>query len=46
MAGTVDFVHRCYTGLAVHDGVLRLAPQLPDEVQRLEFSIRFRHVWG
>jgi trehalose/maltose hydrolase-like predicted phosphorylase len=42
MAGTVDLVERCYTGLDLTDGVLRLAPRLPDELGALELRLRYR----
>jgi trehalose/maltose hydrolase-like predicted phosphorylase len=29
MAGTLDLAQRCYTGLELRDGVLRLVPALP-----------------
>lgn len=42
MAGTIDLVQRCYTGLALTDGVLRLDPRLPAELDALELRLRFR----
>jgi trehalose/maltose hydrolase-like predicted phosphorylase len=42
MAGTIDLVQRCYTGIETKDGVLRFDPQLPIPLQRLQFSIRYR----
>ncbi|MBE1878262.1 glycoside hydrolase family 65 protein [Myceligenerans pegani] len=46
MAGTIDIVQRCYTGLDVSDGVLRLAPRLPPELGALDLRLRFRDHWG
>ncbi|ASU83883.1 family 65 glycosyl hydrolase [Nocardiopsis gilva YIM 90087] len=46
MAGTVDILTRCYTGLAAAEGVLRLDPLLPSELDRLTFRIRYRGHWG
>jgi len=46
MAGTVDLVQRCYTGLDLTGGVLRLDPRLPDELGALELRLRYRHHWG
>jgi trehalose/maltose hydrolase-like predicted phosphorylase len=46
MAGTVDLVQRCYTGLDLTGGVLRLDPRLPDEVDTLELRLRYRNHWG
>src|SRR5690606_8175025 len=32
LAGTVDLVQRCYTGIAVRGGTLAFDPRLPDEL--------------
>jgi alpha,alpha-trehalase len=42
MAGTVDLVQRCYTGIEIRDGRLWLNPQLPDELAALCIRLRFR----
>lgn len=42
MAGTVDLVQRCYTGLAIRDGVLHLNPALPPELPELGMGMQFR----
>ena len=42
MAGTVDLVQSCYMGLETRDGVLRLDPCLPKELEKLSFRIRYR----
>jgi trehalose 6-phosphate phosphatase len=42
MAGTLDLLQRCYTGLEVRDDVLWLNPQLPTGLRRLAFSILYR----
>jgi alpha,alpha-trehalase len=42
MAGTVDIIQRCYTGLDAHGDVLWLNPRLPAELHRLELDIRYR----
>ena len=46
MAGTVDLVQRCYTGLDLTGGVLRLDPRLPDELDALELRLHYRDHWG
>ncbi|MFD6446062.1 glycoside hydrolase family 65 protein [Promicromonospora sp. NPDC060204] len=46
MAGAVDLVQRCYTGLDLTDGVLRLAPRLPPGLAELRFRLRYRDHWG
>ncbi|MGA8656194.1 MAG: glycosyl hydrolase family 65 protein [Chthoniobacterales bacterium] len=42
MAGTVDLVQRVSTGIEVRGDVLRLNPELPGELERLEMHIRYR----
>jgi trehalose/maltose hydrolase-like predicted phosphorylase len=47
MAGTVDIVQRCWTGLATKDGVLRIDPALPEGVGRLALRLHYRgHTLG
>jgi alpha,alpha-trehalase len=45
MAGTVDLVQRCYTGMQSRDGVLWLNPLLPEALGRLHLRIRHRGRW-
>lgn len=45
MAGVVDLVQRCYTGLETRQETLRFNPALPEEVRRLEFNILYRRHW-
>ena len=42
MAGTVDIVQRCYTGLEIRQDVLWFNPRLPDAVHSLCMKMRFR----
>jgi alpha,alpha-trehalase len=42
MAGTVDVLQRCYTGIELRDGVLRLDPRLPKPLRRLRLFVRYR----
>ncbi len=42
MAGSVDMVLRCYTGLEIRDNVLWLHPVLPAELDEVAFSINYR----
>ncbi|MCU0835337.1 MAG: glycoside hydrolase family 65 protein [Chromatiaceae bacterium] len=42
MAGTVDLIQRCYTGIEVRDQHLWLNPSLPDELRCLRIRVRFR----
>ncbi|HUW82153.1 MAG TPA: glycosyl hydrolase family 65 protein, partial [Phycisphaerae bacterium] len=42
MAGTVDLVQRVSTGIEARGDVLRLNPELPLEMERLDMRIRYR----
>ncbi len=42
MAGTVDIVLRCLTGMRARGEVLRFDPALPAEVKQLRFSVHYR----
>jgi alpha,alpha-trehalase len=42
MAGTIDLIQRCYTGLELRRDVLRLNPSIPDELGTLAFAVRYR----
>lgn len=47
MAGSVDLVQRCYTGLEMRNDVLWFDPCLPDELLQLRLRIRYReHLLG
>ncbi len=42
MAGTVDVLQRCYTGLELRGEVLWLNPRLPEPMRRLRLLVRYR----
>ncbi|HEV8652232.1 MAG TPA: HAD-IA family hydrolase [Actinomycetes bacterium] len=42
MAGTVDVVQRCLTGMRAQGEVLRFDPALPPQVKQLDFSVHYR----
>jgi alpha,alpha-trehalase len=42
MAGTVDVLQRCYTGIELRGDVLWLAPRLPQPLRRLRLFVRYR----
>jgi len=42
MAGSVDLIQRVSTGIEVRGDVLRLNPELPREMERLDLRIRYR----
>jgi len=42
MAGTVDLVQRVWTGIEIKGDILRLNPELPEDIERLDMRIRYR----
>ncbi len=42
MAGAVDLVQRAWTGMEVKGDVLRLTPELPEEIEGLQMRITYR----
>ncbi len=42
MAGTVDMVHRCYTGIEPRVHALDFNPRLPDELLSVATTVRYR----
>ncbi|HZV48122.1 MAG TPA: glycosyl hydrolase family 65 protein [Thermodesulfovibrionales bacterium] len=45
MAGTVDILQRCYTGLEFRDGVIHFNPSIPHGLQKLSMRIKYRGNW-
>lgn len=45
MAGTLDLIQRCYTGLEIRDDVIWFNPELPDDIKELSFNLRYRGHW-
>lgn len=45
MAGSLDLLQRCYSGLEIRDDVLWLNPCLPDDIRSLSFHVRYRSHW-
>ncbi len=45
MAGTVDILQRCFTGLEIKDDVLWFSPRLPEEFKGMKFSLCYRSHW-
>ena len=45
MAGSIDIVQRCYTGLETRGDVLRLNPSLPAELRKIELHLHYRRQW-
>jgi len=42
MAGTVDLIQRCYTGIEMRGGMLTFNPRLPEEVLQMNATLRYR----
>ena len=42
MAGTVDIMQRCYTGIETRANALHIDPCLPEELTRLQTQVRYR----
>jgi trehalose/maltose hydrolase-like predicted phosphorylase len=45
MAGTIDIIQRCYTGLKLQVDGLTFNPQLPDNLNRIKFKLRYQGHW-
>ncbi len=45
MAGTVDLIHRCYTGMEFKNECLYFNPKLPENVKEISFRCRYRKHW-
>ena len=45
MAGTIDLVQRCYTGIEIRDDILWLNPLLPDELGFVRAGFAYRQHW-
>jgi trehalose/maltose hydrolase-like predicted phosphorylase len=45
MAGTLDIIQRCYSGLEIRDDVLWINPVLPDDIEEMSFYVRYRGHW-
>jgi trehalose/maltose hydrolase-like predicted phosphorylase/beta-phosphoglucomutase-like phosphatase (HAD superfamily) len=43
MAGTIDIVLRCFTGMRAQGGTLRFDPAMPAEVKHIRFSVHYRY---
>jgi trehalose/maltose hydrolase-like predicted phosphorylase len=45
MAGSLDLVQRCYSGIEVREDVLWINPGLPDNIKCIKFRIIYRRHW-
>lgn len=45
MAGTIDLIQRCYTGIEFREEELFFNPQLPENVKQIKFRLRYREHW-
>ena len=45
MAGTVDILQRCYTGMEFSDEVISFNPRIPEGLNRMEMKIKYKGNW-
>ncbi len=45
MAGAVDIVQRCYSGIVMREGVMWLNPRLPKDLKAVRSRIQYRGHW-
>ncbi len=45
MAGTMDIMQRCYTGLEARNDILYLNPTLPKELKDIKLKLHYRGQW-
>lgn len=45
MAGTVDLIRRCYTGMEIRDNQLFFNPRLPKSLGFITFTFKYRSHW-
>jgi len=45
VAGTVDLMQRCYTGVETRGDILRFDPQLPRDLDNIELNFIYRRNW-
>ena len=45
MAGTVDLMQRCYSGVRVYPGRLSIHPLLPMQIEQINFKLHYRSNW-
>jgi trehalose/maltose hydrolase-like predicted phosphorylase len=42
MAGTVDIIQRCYTGMEVKDNILSFNPDMPEKIKKIATRLQYR----
>jgi trehalose/maltose hydrolase-like predicted phosphorylase len=45
MAGTIDLVQRCYSGIETRQNQLQVNPYLPNELKEIQFDMMYRQHW-
>jgi len=45
MAGAVDIVQRCFTGIEFRNNILYFNPDIPEELKSISMTIRYRENW-
>ncbi|HKL03635.1 MAG TPA: glycosyl hydrolase family 65 protein, partial [Cryomorphaceae bacterium] len=45
MAGTVDLMQRCYSGVRIYPDRLSIHPMLPKHIKQINFKLHYRSKW-
>lgn len=45
MAGTINLIQECYTGMRFDNNILHLQPRLPENLTRIKFRLRYVQHW-
>ena len=45
MAGSLDLIQRCYSGLEVGEDALWICPDLPDDIKKINMRVHYRRHW-
>jgi len=45
MAGSIDMIQRCYTGLEARADKLHLTPELPKEIEKIRLKLHYKQQW-
>lgn len=45
MAGTIDFLLRCYAGLVISEDRICFYPEMPSGIKNIKFKIRYKNIW-
>ncbi|WP_417884961.1 glycoside hydrolase family 65 protein [Zunongwangia sp.] len=45
MAGTINLIQECYTGMRFENNILHLQPRLPENLAKIKFRLRYLQHW-